>query len=295
MGIDQASSIDRSLLGARDVAHLWRDPRFGDLECLSARFRKHVYAPHTHDTYVIGIITEAAESFRYRGVKHIAEAGQVLALNPDELHDGQPVDETYAYRMMYPSPEILTREMEDLAGKPMPSTYFPAAIIDDAPLAKQMLTLHRVLETGGDRLEAESAFLAAMTQLALCHGEERPQVRRVGNESAPIRRVREYLDSCFSANVDLGTLAAMAGLSRFHLIRAFRKELSTTPHAYLTDRRITHARKLLHAGESLSETALLCGFYDQSHFSRTFKKRVGVSPGVYRSNQRGGSNFVQDL
>jgi len=294
MGIDQASSIDQSLLDSRDVAHLWRDPRFGDLECLSARFRKHVYAPHTHDTYVIGIITEAAETFRYRGAKHIAKAGQVLALNPDELHDGQPVNETYAYRMMYPTPEVLSREMEDLAGGPLPPTYFPTAIIDDPVLARQMLTLHRVLERGGDRLEAESTFLAAMTQLALRHGEQRPQIRRVGNESAPIRRVREYLDACFSDDVDLGTLSAIAGLSRFHLIRSFRKELSTTPHAYLTDRRVTHARKLLHAGESLSETALLCGFYDQSHFSRIFKKRVGVSPGAYRSNRRGSSNFLQD-
>jgi AraC-like DNA-binding protein len=55
-----------------------------------------------------------------------------------------------------------------------------------------------------------------------------------------------------------------------------------TPHAYLTGRRIAAAKGLLDGNVPLSEVALACGFYDQSHFTRSFKGCTGVTPGQYR-------------
>jgi AraC-like DNA-binding protein len=75
----------------------------------------------------------------------------------------------------------------------------------------------------------------------------------------------------------------MAGLSRAHLIRAFRREFHITPHAYLTDIRIRRARHLLRQGESPASVALECGFADQAHFARHFKARTGVTPGQFRA------------
>ena len=56
-----------------------------------------------------------------------------------------------------------------------------------------------------------------------------------------------------------------------------------TPHAYLLDRRIRHARDLLRGGTPLAEAALRCGFADQAHFQHHFKRRVAATPGRYRS------------
>src|SRR3546814_20149447 len=84
-----------------DAVRFWRERRFDDLECLKARFFRHAYAPHAHDTFAIGVILAGAEAFRYRGARHIAPAGSLVAVNPDELPDGKPAADGYAYRMQF--------------------------------------------------------------------------------------------------------------------------------------------------------------------------------------------------
>jgi AraC-like DNA-binding protein len=69
--------------------------------------------------------------------------------------------------------------------------------------------------------------------------------------------------------------------------RAFKQSQGTTPHEYIVDRRIAHARALLKETDTpLSEIALVSGFADQSHLARHFKRRVGVSPRAFRQSQR---------
>jgi AraC-like DNA-binding protein len=83
-------------------------------------------------------------------------------------------------------------------------------------------------------------------------------------------------------DLTLDELAAAAGLSRYYFLRAFRRAVGVTPHAYLTGRRIAAAKAFLAGTVPLSEVAVACGFYDQSHFTRSFKGCTGVTPGQYR-------------
>ena len=103
-------------------------------------------------------------------------------------------------------------------------------------------------------------------------------------------RAREAIEAHPERDVGLDDLAALTGLSRFHLLRAFRQEVGVTPHAFVTGRRVARAKRLLAGEDALTTVALDCGFYDQSHFSRTFKAWTGVTPGQYRA----GSNILQD-
>ena len=73
----------------------------------------------------------------------------------------------------------------------------------------------------------------------------------------------------------------MCGLSPFHLIRSFSDSVGMTPHSYLMQVRATRARDLLLAGIPISTSAFECGFSDQSHLTRTFKRIFGVTPGAY--------------
>jgi transcriptional regulator GlxA family with amidase domain len=82
-------------------------------------------------------------------------------------------------------------------------------------------------------------------------------------------------------NVSLDELARQARLSRFSLIRAFRRHVGMPPHAYQLRVRIHRCRSLLVAGLPLAQIASLGGFADQSHFTKTFKKVLGVTPGRY--------------
>jgi AraC-like DNA-binding protein len=81
--------------------------------------------------------------------------------------------------------------------------------------------------------------------------------------------------------VTLGELAAVAGLSRFELVRRFREQIGIPPHAFQTNLRIEQARRLLAGGVAPAAVAATCGFADQPHLTRTFKRAVGVTPARY--------------
>ncbi|PWC86513.1 AraC family transcriptional regulator [Azospirillum sp. TSH100] len=288
--MDQQSALTEVSSGDGEFARLWREARFDGMECLNARFQRHSYAPHTHETYVVGVITAGTELYRCRGSERVARAGQVVVLDPDILHDGRPAADGYAYRMFYPSVALFGQAMAEALDRPV-APHFSVKELDDPELFQALCRLHLGLEGPfREPLRTDADALRAFTALALRHGDLTARPRDLGREPAAVRRAREYLDAHLDSPVELADLAEAAGLSRFHLLRVFRAAVGTTPHGYLTDRRVAQAKRLLAGPLPLAEVALACGFCDQAHFNRVFKGRVGVSPGHYRR----GSNPVQD-
>ncbi len=290
MYIDQQTAYRQSAEAKRDKVRFWRERRLDDLECLKAHYRRHRYLPHIHDTYALGIITDGAEAFNYRGVTHVAGPGQVVCVNPGELHDGQPAREEFSYRMLYPSVDMVAAVASDLIDRPTPAPMVEQAVIDDPDLAGRLVKLHCLTEAGEGRLAVETALTEAIGLLISRHAALQRPVRRPGRESAPVARARAAIEAHPERDVGLDELAAVAGLSRYHLLRAFRREVGVTPHAFVTGRRVARAKQLLADEEPLSGIALACGFYDQSHFTRTFKAWTGVTPGQYRA----GSTVSRD-
>lgn len=105
-----------------------------------------------------------------------------------------------------------------------------------------------------------------------------PRMSRPG-----MRRVAELIEAALDEDLGLGTLAAEAGMSPFYFARSFRQHFGEAPHQYLLRRRIERGKDLLRQTDtSLVEIALATGFSSQSHFTATFKRFVGVTPGEYR-------------
>jgi AraC family transcriptional regulator len=92
-----------------------------------------------------------------------------------------------------------------------------------------------------------------------------------------------YIEENLSRPLKVDDLALVAKLSSSHFFRVFRRAFGETPRAYLNRRRIVRAMDLmLHGGEPLSQIALACGFADQAHLSRLFRRIQGVTPGHWR-------------
>ena len=87
----------------------------------------------------------------------------------------------------------------------------------------------------------------------------------------------------YAKTLRLEDLSAQTGLNMSSFKRAFAETFNMTPWSYITTIRLNAARKLLEeTNKMLSEIALDTGFFDQSHFSRTFKRERGITPGEYR-------------
>ena len=85
----------------------------------------------------------------------------------------------------------------------------------------------------------------------------------------------------WEAPLSLADFADATGTSRYQILRRFSRELGATPYAYLTQHRIKRAKDKIVAGASLADTAVACGFSDQSHLTRAFSRQFGLTPGCF--------------
>jgi AraC-like DNA-binding protein len=104
-----------------------------------------------------------------------------------------------------------------------------------------------------------------------------------GLASWQAKRVTSYIEDKLDSTIRATDLAGLVRLSTSYFFRAFRKTFGDTPVAYITKRRMLRAQELMSKSPvSLSQVALECGMCDQAHFSRTFRRIVGISPTVWR-------------
>lgn len=108
------------------------------------------------------------------------------------------------------------------------------------------------------------------------------------NESGGVKGVKAFIDDCFSMpNLSVEKICEDVGISHPHLLRLFRKEYNTTVIKYLISKRLEYACELLQNSElAISEIAFSCGFTDDIHFTKTFKREIGITPYNYRKNHR---------
>jgi AraC-like DNA-binding protein len=121
-----------------------------------------------------------------------------------------------------------------------------------------------------------------------CFRQSAPQASSVGGLTPrALQRIREYIEGHLAENIELETLADIAGLSKWHFARAFKQTVGTPPHFHLIQRRLERAQELLsETNLSLGQIALRSGFSDQSHFSRRFRMFLGVTPRSFRWSKR---------
>lgn len=136
-----------------------------------------------------------------------------------------------------------------------------------------------------NELVVDYLLLALRGYLALTYGgvSSASKARRCGLAPWQLRIAKELMREHLADGISLKQVSAACRMSPSAFVRAFKKSLGSTPHQWLLSRRIEHAEDLLSDGNrSLVDVALTVGFADQSHFTRVFTRRVGVSPGAYR-------------
>jgi AraC family transcriptional regulator len=98
-----------------------------------------------------------------------------------------------------------------------------------------------------------------------------------------LHRVIDYIHTYLEQHLSLSEIAQVAGLSQYYFSQLFKQATGITVHQYVTQQRIERAKQLLkHRHLSLSDIAVRCGFADQSHFTKVFRKVVGIPPKPYR-------------
>lgn len=252
---------------------------------MQADFADHAFERHSHEGFVIGVTTHGIQRFRCKGRQYDSQVGDFVLFNPDEDHDGrQGTEDGFRYTLWY-VPEDFVASCTGADRESARMRYFSRPQVTDRNMARQFRALSASLaESHAESLRVESLMRAFLETILRRHGErpQSPSVRAHSAGAAALSRVRDYIRTYYAHDMTVSDLAAVAGLSRAHLTRAFSAAYHMPPHVYLNAVRIRRAQALICRGMPLTAVALECGFADQSHFTRRFKGGVGVTPSAWR-------------
>jgi AraC-like DNA-binding protein len=234
------------------------------------------FARHTHDSFGIGVIECGAQrSWSGRGPVE-AGPGDLITVNPGEVHDGAPLGaEGRRWRMLYFDLAVIGAAARELSEGRDEALEFKAPVFGDhAAARRRFLTLFRRLSAGGDitDIACEAALLQMLSLISV-----RPA--GVSVKDSTIRRAAAFIDDHPARRTSLEELARLSGTTKFQFLRAFSRATGLTPHAYIVQARLQRAKRLIAAGEPLAAVALRCGFADQSHLTRLFARSYGFTPG----------------
>ncbi len=262
--------------------HFWRERELGGACLLRARYEAHEFTRHVHDEMVVAVTEDGAGEVHTRQGSDVGGPGTVWVFAPGEYHEGKvPRDCHWAYRGLYLDAAALSALTEVFDEAAENEIVVPPHLYRDPQLARMLLAAHAHLEHGAPLMEREALWWSAMGVLFGRYGRPPPNLARAGPEAAKMRAVRDYMAANYDHDIGNRELASLAGLSRYHFVRSFRRAFGMPPHAYLNQMRLLAAKRLLKEGRSPGEAAAAVGFFDQSHLTRVFKRAYGITPAVY--------------
>jgi len=243
----------------------------GQAEVLLAREPDARFAVHWHAEWSVGAIETGHCDFSCAGLRHHATAGDIVVMAPGTIHTAGVSVQGFAMRMLYLPAGWVS------AALAWPAGQRPAAV----QTARHAPALAAALCDAVDRRDA--AALQPLIVQALQLGVSGPLVAdEAGTARDPrVQRLCHELAQLDAAELDLGALAQRVGVSREHLHRLFREAVGLSPREYSRCARIHQAKRMLGQGRAIADTAQACGFADQAHFSRWFKRLFGVTPTAY--------------
>lgn len=242
-------------------------------EVFHAQFTDHVYPMHTHDSWTLMIVDDGVISYDLDRRTHAALDSVVTLLPPHVPHNGRSVTpHGFEKRVLYLESSHLEERLVGMA--------VDAPEIIDPALRAAIHRLHAILAFRGDEFEAESR-LALVGDRLRGHLRARPGPAEPAKDPQLADRLRDLIDARFIGGISLADASAALYVHPAHLVRVFSARFGMAPHQYLTGRRVDHARTLLLDGLAANAVATACGFYDQSHLNRHFKRIVGVNPSTF--------------
>lgn len=262
--------------------YFFKNPEIPFLEARYTKSSQSVFKAHMHTTFSIGAVDEGCVEYLVDGKQARLKPGSLAIINPEILHSCNTVSGGgRSYYMLYLDLNWCKAVQNGLWGV---KHFLPANTIrvDNQELYDEYCRgMHTIIHNQVHLQEKEQIIydLASKVFLQCCH-----PAALLNNIPENIQILKKILREDLEKDLTLNSLSDRLGVNPYTLIRKFKSETGLTPHAYRMNHRIEKAKLYLQQGEDITETALKCGFFDQSHFHRNFKAMTTITPKEYQVN-----------
>ena len=245
------------------------------VELKSATFIDKNFPFHFHQCWSLAYIEYGSENIAFGDTNFLVSKNALQLIPPYSIHKNwSNKNGAWTYKALYISNDVIKNVSKKINVDYSHLASFPYFIsygniefnINEASILKIL----------------ENLFLDTLNDVKQSYFQK--------NADEPFDDILNYLSLNYSQSITLEMLQQKFKVNKFKLQKSFKKSIGLTPLEYLTTIRIENSKRLFYTDVPLVEIALESGFYDQSHFTHSFKKYVGVTPGNYKSN----NNILQD-
>jgi AraC-like DNA-binding protein/mannose-6-phosphate isomerase-like protein (cupin superfamily) len=260
---------------------IWRRDENGLELQRGRRVSSYQLVPHFHDEYQLMFVLEGSREIRFGRDSRVFGAGTLTIVNPGEAHSTRCGGELgSSFRTMHIPVALLKDAVEALGKRTVEEPVFRFEIPGPST-ARSFLAAHLACEFRQDNLQADDLLVDFVINL-IDNSELQGRTPRNLSIDREVRLARDYIDNFFARELTLDEIAAAAGISKFHLVRKFKRAMRMPPHAYQIRIRLKYARRLLAQGMPIKQVAAEAGFADASHLGRWFRQIVGFTPAYYQ-------------
>lgn len=264
-------------------------------------------ALHHHDFYEIYFFISGNVSYNIESRSYRLSPGDVLLINPQELHQPifSPEKQHYERYVLWISSGFLQQfVLPDQDMSRCFDTSLPGhtnLIRPDGGNRELLMYLFQQLirEQDSQEFAAEINCLSLLAQLLVLVNRTALRAGRApeprDNADSVVYRILGYINEHYSEDLSLDFLANKFFISKYHLSREFSRVVGTSVHRYIVQKRLIMARQMMVAGTSTSEVSQLCGFGDYSNFYRAFTSEYQISPRKYLEEMKKENPIHPDL
>lgn len=264
----------------RAVVRFYNHPELPGVHAVHGVDVGNDFTRHTHSGLCVGMVEKGERIVEQRGMQAVIPEGSLFVINPGVSHRCKPRHAGHSYLVFCISQDRMNKAISRLCGREMPAPYFNDTLIRDRQMQIKMKRLFLLIQEPASARETEKALDSLLVRLIM-HASAVPAQSLSIAHRAAIKRVCMFINSNYDHNFTLKDLSKIAHLSPYHLQRLFLEDRGVSPHEYSIQQKIRRARELLSKGHSIAGVALDLGFVDQSHFTRSFKRVTGTTPGAY--------------
>ncbi|QKJ24313.1 AraC family transcriptional regulator [Poseidonibacter lekithochrous] len=255
-----------------------------DIFYVNNKFNKVTLNPHFHEEYTISLVYKGMHLFSNEKDTYNVEAGMIQVLNPYEFH--QTKDSSWAHLNIMPTIKQMNTIASQMLQKEINSQILINTMIKDQKATNLFYSLFTSLDSiYNNRLSIDSKVVEFLEYILKYHSSlKAEEIVNIDINKNKLSLGLEYINSNITNdNLSLDEISNNIGLSKYHFLREFKKETGVTPNQYIQIKKVNKVRSFLKTDASLSSIAYECGFTDQSHMIKVFKRFIGYTPKQFKN------------